>query len=223
VIGALVALVLNLLHPRVDEYDRYSEAVLAEVARSGSWVILHLGLLVATILITLGLVVVGRSIRGERGEAAGRLAMATAVLGGAVGTLILGYDGIAMKRVADVAAAGGADAQPAAVVAAEIGWGLFMTLNIVALGLVPLVFGAALLVGEGYARWLGPAGLLLGLASVVLGVWGSTADPTSGWILAYTIVSGLTIVWLFGLGMALLRLRPAPDRPPAERAARAAA
>lgn len=214
-LGAMIALVLNILHPRVEDYDNYSAAVLREVAASPSWVPLHLGLLVAAVLLTVGLVVVGRSIGGERGQVAGRIAMAAAVIGGSVAAVVLGYDGIAMKRVADLAAAGGPEVRSVALVAGEIGWALFMTLNIVSFGLVPVVFGLALWVGDGFPRWLGAAGAVLGAAAFVLGTVGATGPPTSGWVFAYTVVSALTIVWLLALGTVLLRRARGPDRPPA--------
>ena len=215
IVGAVTAFVLNILHPRVDDYANYSEAVLREVAASGSWIPLHLGLLVAGVLLTVGLVVAGRSIGGERGRVAGRVAMAVAVIGGSVATVVLGYDGIAMKRVADLAGGAGADVRSAALVASEIGWALFMTLNIVSFGLVPAVFGVALWVGEGFARWLAAAGVVLGVAAFALGSVGAAGPPTSGWILAYTVISALTIAWLLALGTALLRRAPGPDRSPA--------
>ena len=51
ILGALLALVTNFLHPRLSDYDDPVAEELRVVAESDGWIAIHLGILLATLLI----------------------------------------------------------------------------------------------------------------------------------------------------------------------------
>ena len=55
VVGEVVALVTNLIHPRLSSYDDPVGETLRAAARSDAWIPIHLGLLVGSLLIVVGL------------------------------------------------------------------------------------------------------------------------------------------------------------------------
>ena len=74
VAGAVLAIVFNLLHPRISQFDDPVVPELEAVSGSDAWVGIHLGILLASLLIFFGLFALARSVKGSPGEGLGRVA-----------------------------------------------------------------------------------------------------------------------------------------------------
>jgi hypothetical protein len=199
VVGAIVALITNLIHPRLSSYDDPVGEILKEVARSDAWIPIHLGLLLGTLLITLGLFAFARSMKGGAADGLARLALGALLVSAPVAVLTLAVDGYATKQVADAAGS----AAGAAVV--HIGWALFMALIIMFVGITPALVGLAAARSGIYPAWLGWVAVVLGLASVVTGVVGTVDGASAGFFVAFTATSGLLTLWVLVLGVLLGR------------------
>src|SRR2546426_7719237 len=84
VLGAVLGLVVNVLHPRVND-PANTKAFLRQVAESTIWVGDHVGIIFAVLLVTGGLVAVYRSITSGPGAAWARLGFAAALVSAGLG------------------------------------------------------------------------------------------------------------------------------------------
>src|SRR5207244_7366594 len=84
VLGAVLGLVVNVLHPRVNDPVN-TKAFLRQVAGSTIWVGDHVGIIFAVLLVTGGLVAVYRSITSGTRAASARRGFAAAVVSAALG------------------------------------------------------------------------------------------------------------------------------------------
>ena len=75
IVGAAVALVANLLHPRVSRFEDPVNAFVREVAGSDAWVPLHLALVAGILLIAFGQFAFLRSMKGGPADGLARLAL----------------------------------------------------------------------------------------------------------------------------------------------------
>jgi hypothetical protein len=203
IVGAVVALVTNLLHPRISEFGDYVEAELRAVRDSDGWIAIHLGLLLGSLLIILGLFAFARSLKGGPAEGWARLALGSLLIAAPVTVMTLMVDGYTTKAIADATAQGSAGSGVAAV---ELGWALFMGLIITFLGITPMLFGVAVAVDGRYPVGLGWGAALLGAVCVVDGVVGTVAGPSGAFFLVFTAASGLLTLWVLLLGVYLGRL-----------------
>jgi hypothetical protein len=208
VVGALVTLVTNLLHPRISDFDEPVPAFIEEIAGSGAWVLLHLGLVAGILLITVGLFAFGRSLKGSPAEGWARVALGSLLISTPIVLVTLGIDGYGSKAAADawVEAAGptrqAAFATAAAVV--QVSWGCFMLMTITYVGLTPILFGAAVAASGEYPPALGWAVAILGAGAVVAGVIGFGGQSALFWIL-FVATSGLITLWILAMGVLLGR------------------
>lgn len=209
IVGAVVALVSNLLHPRIDEFGDVVATELQAVADSDAWIPIHLGILLGSLLITFALFALARSMKGGPGEGMARVALGSLLISAPVGIVTLGVDGYAMKEVAD-GLAGGDPAAAATIV--HIGWALFMAFTITFIGITPALFGLAVVADPAYPSGLGWGAALLGLLVAGDGVVGMLAGPSSAFFIVFTVGSGLLTVWVLALGVLLGRRATAPSR-----------
>ena len=173
IVGAILAIVFNILHPRPTGDPGDTEAHLQLVADSDIWLVDHLALGIAILLTALGLITILRSVEAD-GEAAwawGRLAIVAALISASVGMAVIAVDGLGLKAVADSwsSSQDKAGALLAAGTAEEIAVGLFTWLIIVQFGALPLLVGMALS-NSSYPKWLGTVALLAGALGVVTGL-----------------------------------------------------
>lgn len=206
ILGALGGAIANVLHPRVSDFgEGYPENILTEIAASGSWLTVHVVILFAVFLGTIGLIAVARSITGASGME--RLAFAAAIGGGTIGSVSVAIDGYAVKSVADTWAAASSADQAAVFFTAsamsDIGWANFMLIVMTLFGAIPAIFGWAILLGGGYPKWLGWVGVVIGLASIVLGVTGIFGGPSTSFFSVYLPLSLLFTLWALILGVLL--------------------
>jgi hypothetical protein len=99
IVGALLAMVGNLLHPATPIGD--PQSVAQTIAQSESWVLVHLLIVVGLILMLGGLVALSRSIEGGVAGALAQLGYVAAVAGVTVGLVDVIVDGVAAKHLAD--------------------------------------------------------------------------------------------------------------------------
>ena len=98
-IGGLLALVANGLHPHPSSFDL--QALLAEIAGSNAWMPIHLTLIAAMLLILGAMAAITLTLEGEPGATLARFALVAALVGGALSILVsTSMDGFAMKQVA---------------------------------------------------------------------------------------------------------------------------
>jgi len=219
IVGALLAMVGNLLHPATPIGD--PEGVARTIAQSERWVLVHLVIVVGLILMLGALVALSRSIEGGVAGALARLGSA-AVAGVTVGVVLVIVDGVATKHLADAWEAAPPEEAAAAlrVVVAEeaINFALAALFNILFAGVTFILLGLAVAWSGEYPRWLGWVVVVAGAGSVPVGLVQAYTGESIGFTRIATIIFP-TIITLWVVGMSVLLLRKAGRR--TERPARA--
>ena len=215
-IGAGLAFIFNLLHPRSEAAASSTVGHLHMVANSDIWVFDHFMLAWSLAFALIGLIAIGWSLTHPMSASVARFALASAIVGIGVGFVTLGVDGPAMKNVADeFLATHSPEATGAAHAVAEIGGVLFIGTIGSLFGLTPLLFGIALLVGDEHPDglgWLavgsGIGGLLIASVLYLAGFSNLMSN------VLFPIVATAFIVWSFIMGWRLWNARdvaaPAP-------------
>jgi hypothetical protein len=208
VIGSLLAMVGNLLHPSTPTDD--PEGVARAIADSEIWVPVHLVIVLGLILMLGGLVAISRSIEGGQPEALSRLALVAAVAGVAVGVILVIVDGVAAKHLADawdVAPPAEAAAALRVVVGEEsINFALAALFNILFAGFTFILYGLAVARSGRHPRWLGWTVVVAGAGSILVGLVQSYAGESNAFTKVATIVFPTIItLWVVWMGLRLLR------------------
>src|SRR5918998_1330827 len=160
ILGSLLAMVGNLLHPATPIGD--PQGVARTIAQSESWVLVHLVIVVGLILMLGALVALCRSIEGGVPGALAQLAYVAAVSGVTVGVVLVIVDGVAAKHLADAWEAAPPEGAAAAlqVVLAEeaINFALAALFNILFAGVTFILLGSrwpgAVSTPDGWGGWL---------------------------------------------------------------------
>lgn len=209
VIGAISAVVVNLLHPRSATMEN-PDAFLRMIAESRIWVGDHVGIIFAGILFTGGLLAISRSITGQPGAAWARLGSASALVSTAILFVLMATDGIAIKTLArawvTAPAAEKAAAFSAGHAVATVNLALFSVWIIVFWGVTIILYGLAVLTSQGYPRWLGWVAILAGLGSAWIGLRQAYAGPSFLVTnVLFVIFSLIITLWLLVMGVLLWR------------------
>jgi hypothetical protein len=215
VVGSLVGMVGNLIHPETPIGDPVGVA--RTIAESQTWLGIHLAIVFGIVLMFGGLVALARSVRGALAVALGRLGLAAAIAGVAVGLVLVILDGVAARQLAEEWAAAPAAERPIALrmVAANetVNFALASLFNILFAGVAFSLFGLAVAASEGYPRWLGLVVLLGSLESIGAGLIQAEAGEPVAASRVLTIVGPTVItLWLFAVGILLLRKGWPPHR-----------
>src|SRR5215213_8083060 len=209
IVGALLAMVGNLLHPATPIGD--PEGVARTIAQSERWVLVHLVIVVGLILMLGALVALSRSIKGGLAQ----LGSVAAVAGVTVGVVLVIVDGVAAKHLADAWEAAPPDQAAAAlrVVLAEeaINFALAALFNILFAGVTFIVLGLAVASSGEYPRWLGWMVVIAGVGSVLVGLVQAYTGESIGFTRIATIIFP-TIITLWVVVMSVLLLRKAGRR-----------
>ena len=151
-------------------------AAFHEYARSGDWVLVHLGQFLGLMLATIGLVAMATYLGRQRGPAGflGQVAVVTAVVSAAVFAVQMAVDGVALKAAVDTwdAATATADRSAAYRVAESVRSvekGLSALFNLIN-GLTLLSLGLGLTMASGRGRRLGWIAAVAGVGFVAVGV-----------------------------------------------------
>jgi hypothetical protein len=168
-VGAVLGIVFNVLHPRGSGIATLTDE-LRLVAGSEIWRFDHFMLIWAIALSFIGLVVIGRSFDEEPAASWGRVAVASAVVGAAVGLATVLLDGMATHAAATewtTSPSPASLASTAAVSAVTVA--LFTGLMLTFFGVTPLLYGAAVMNSARYPKWLGYLALSSGLLGLTAG------------------------------------------------------
>ena len=214
-VGAILAVIMLILHPRVAELDYgdfgYSEAFLQNIADSPEWVGVHIGILLTALLLTGALLGLSRSITQEPGTSWAQLGYLSALLGTGIIVANMAVDGLALKVVADAWEV----APPEERITffrignsmVEIALALFSIWIIVFWGVTFILYGIAISLSNAYPKWLGWIALAAGIGGLVVGLIQSLNGPTAlvSNVLFGTVSVVLTL-WLFVMGALMWRL-----------------
>jgi hypothetical protein len=207
--GAILGLVGNLVHPATAGPSDPA-ATAQVVAESQTWVPVHLGLIVAFILMLGGLIAIHDSINGGLAGALARFGMVAAIIGTAGGVVLLSLDGFAAKHLAEVWLSTPADARGAALAAfsAEdsVNFALLSPLNLVFAGVTFILYGLAAAFSGTYPRGLGWVAVAGGAGGAVSGVIQAYVGEPSTATEALGIAAPTSItLWLLVMGILLTR------------------
>jgi hypothetical protein len=205
IIGSLLAMVGNLLHPATPIGD--PEGVARTIAESERWVLVHLVIVVGLILMLGGLVTISRSIKGGLAGTLAQLGFVAAVAGVTVGLVLVIVDGVAAKHLADAWEAAPPEEAAAAlrVVLAEeaINFALAALFNILFAGVTFILLGLAVAWSGEYPGWLGWVVVVAGVGSVLVGLVQAYTGESIGFTRIATIIFP-TIITLWVAGMSVL-------------------
>lgn len=221
VVGSLLAMVGNLLHP-VTPIEP-SAGVARAIAESAGWVPIHLLIVAGLLLMFAGLVALGRSIKGGLAEALAHYSYVAVIGGITVGLLLVIIDGVAAKHLADVWASSPPEERAAAlrlVLAEEsINFAIASLFNILFAGVSYILLGLAIALSCVYPRWLGWLAAAMGLGCVGVGLMQALNGESTLLIKTLTIIFPTVItLWTALLGVllwrkvAVLAESPATDR-----------
>jgi hypothetical protein len=208
IVGSLMGMIGNLIHPDTPLDD--PEGVAQAIATSDGWVAIHVGIIIGIILMLGGLVALAYSVRGELAVALGRLALAAAIAGVAVGLILVILDGVAAPQLAEEwAAASGADkaiALSAVSTNETMNFALASLFNILFAGVAFILFGLAVAASDGYPRWFGLLVVLGGFESIAAGLIQATSGEPVAESRGLTIIGPTVItLWLLVMGVLMLR------------------
>ena len=212
VAGAVLGLVGNLIHPVTSGPDEPA-ATARVVADSGIWIPVHLGLVVAFVLMLLGLVAIHDSFIGGLPRALARFGLAAALIGTTGGVVLLSLDGFAAKHLADAWASAPPTARAEALASfrAEdaVNFALLSPLNLVFAGFTFVLFGLANALSTVYPRWLGWAAVIGGVGGAISGTIQAYVGEPTGLTRALGIAAPTIItLWLLIIGVFLWRGGP---------------
>ncbi len=202
--------------PPVDGTTQRLGRAFREYARSGIWTYVHVGQYLCALLIVMSLLALARRL-SRQDSLAGVLALVggvMAVMVAVVFTVQMAVDGVALRSAvhAWVTAAPGAATVSAfgvaeAVRSLEKGLSGFFLLND---GFTLLALGLAIALGHRYARWLGWAGAVAGVAFLVGGV----VTASTGFLPRVGSVPGTSVDPACRLCGRCMHLHVAGRRPP---------
>jgi hypothetical protein len=206
-IGALLGLIGNLMHPRGSEFGARAEIAL--VNDSGIWLFDHFLIAWSFAFAIVGLVAIGWSFTDDVGQSWGRIATASAIGSVTIAFATIAVDGMAMEAAA---ATGGAVGEAVA----HIGLAMFTATIGSLFGLTPVLFGVAILSSTTYPKGLGYlilAGGLLGM--LVASVQFLSGPSTLVTNVLFVASSMLFTIWVFLMGWRLWSGVPAGAPTPA--------
>src|SRR5215213_4378911 len=208
IVGSLLAMVGNLLHPATPIGD--PEGVARTIAHSERWVLVHLVIVVGLILMLGGLVAISRSIEGGVPGTLAQLGSVAAVAGVTVGVVLVIVDGVAAKHLAAASEAAPPEEAAAAlrVVLAEeaINFALAALFNILFAGVAFILLGLAVAWSGEYPGWLGWVVVVAGVGSVPVGLVQAYMGESIGFTRIATIIFPTTItLWVVVMSVLLWR------------------
>lgn len=209
VVGAVLLIVFNILHPRADDPEDVAQ-VIQSIAdnRGGLWEVDHLLLAVGVWAVMIGVVGVYRSISTGGAAAWARLGFYGVVVGTTLWSMVFAFDGLGLPMVVEEwEKATGAD--KAALFLTASSWyrlsvGLFgMTILVYWLALV--FVGVGMVLSPVYPKWLGWVIVVVGVPLVVTGVMIGVTGINQTLQIVFAVLSVLSTVWALVLGVWIAR------------------
>jgi hypothetical protein len=205
-VGAVLAVVFNFLHPTADEVDNVRSSV-QTAADEGIWVFDHYILGWTVALALFAFIAISRSFLKEPAASWGRVALIFGIGGSTLLFATVVIDGWAVKEAAE------AQGEEIAVSVAYVAEAFFIASIGAFFGITPVLFGTAVLSGDEYPAWLGWTAVLAGILGVVTGTiifFDGFSDFTVN--ILFTGASLLFTVWIGAMGYQLWQRssEPAP-------------
>ena len=209
IVGAVLAFIGNAIHPRFSN-PADTEAILRRIVGSTMWVGIHVGLLLAALLIIGGLVALYHSITAEPGATWARLGYAGALVSGGIFAALSGIDGYARKVTAEAWAIAPVAEKAAAFrlsdALEQVNFGFFSVFIFVFFGATFILYGLAVALSNEYPQWLGWAAVVGGIGSALVGLVQLYNGPSFLVTnVLFTIFSILLTVWVFVMGILMWR------------------
>ena len=209
VVGAVFALVVNILHPRSATLGN-PEAFLKMIAGSTIWIGDHVGIVFAVLLVTGGLVAISHSIADERGAGWAHLGEAGALVSAGILSVLMATDGITIKVLSETwANAPAAEKVVAFRVGHALAWvnfALFSVWTVVFFGVTIFLYGLAVVTSTGYPKWLGWVAVLASIGSALIGLNQAYRGPsTLVTNVLFPIFSIIITIWVLVMGVLLWR------------------
>lgn len=210
VIGSLLAMVGNLLHPMTPPGD--PTGVGHAIHDSDAWTLIHMTIVVGLVLMLGGMVAIADSLRGGFSGAMSRFGLVAAVAGATLGMILVTLDGVAAKQIAGAWAEAPVADQAAALrdLTSEetLNFALVALFNLLFAGVTFILYGLAVAFGDVYPRWLGWPVVVAGIGSVAVGLIQAQLGESTGISRIASIVFPTIItLWVAALGVILLRRR----------------
>jgi hypothetical protein len=169
-VGTVIGIVFNLLHPRNPDAFDSVEGELQMIADSGIWQLDHFMLTLSVAIGFVGLIAIALSMGGTPAELWARTGIIFGGASAAVALALLALDGTAVKNLADQWATGDESITGAATAMVEINIALLATTFILFFGITPLLFGRAFLASGIYPANLGYVEMVGGVLGILTGV-----------------------------------------------------
>ena len=207
-LGGAATLIANLFHPKdLITYD--SATHLETIAADHSWTMDHFVFLVAGAIILWGLLAISDVLAEMPGGFLVTLATYSALIGTGLLAVFFAVDGYGMKAASEL----WLSAPPSEAAAALYAALLMSKLGIASgsiyffwyLGLMPLLYGAAMIQSGVFPRWISLVAILGGVLGVLAGagfyLFGYGIVSLFGFIGSQVIIS----LWILGAGIVLYR------------------
>lgn len=206
VAGALLALVVNVVHPDLPVDVREAHALIASRA---DWRITHVGIIIAALLLLYGLTGFAFAARTKSGVE--RMALLSLIVGASVVAVSIGIDGFAEKTLSDAWASAPAAQRAGLLVAATpiqlIHVGLFYVWAGIFWGLGFIFYGAAIVESRTFPAWLGWSAVCGGILVSIVTV-SQYLGPHDSMEIALRLLLFVEIVWTMAMGWFMWRLQP---------------
>lgn len=213
-VGAGVATVANLLHPRTPkEADTVWFGVIAD---SGLWDFVHFLIGVAILFVLAGLVALARYVRGTPGSGWGAITLIMGIAGAAVALVHTAVDGYAFKQVAERWAEAGRPGDGSMYELVQtmdaISGGLFNVFNGTLLGVVPVLGGIAGLRSGLFAGWVGVVAIIGGAIGMALDVFGTLGGELTPFVSNAILTAGalLATIWAIAINWTMFSAAAEP-------------
>ncbi len=207
VVGSVLVLVFRTLHGDLPA-DEGGAASLSYVASYPIYPLVHLGDMLGFLVFASGLFVLSDSLTHRVAWAVGRLAAASVLIGAAVHLTEFSIDGYALTTLAHARAVAAPSGQPNLELGADLALAILggpATVSLsVAWGLTLVLYGLAVK-QEGYSRWLGWTGMVLGAVIFVMGITQYLKPNIFPGVLLYGGGTWAAQLWAISLGIAMWR------------------
>jgi Domain of unknown function (DUF4386) len=210
IVGAILGGVGNLVHPVTPLNDPVGVARV--IADSEIWAPVHLAIVFGIMLMLGGLIALSHSIREGLPGALARFGLFAAVVGAAIGLVLVILDGVAARQLAQEWASAAPDEKATALglvhLNETVNFALASLFNFAFAAATFMLFGLAVALSDVYPRWLGWVAFVAGLASFGAGlIQALVGEPTDASRILTIFGPTVITLWLLIMGILLLRRR----------------
>lgn len=206
--GPILAIIVNIVHPRPSTSNVGTHEEFARLAaHSGSWVVIHVGLIIAFVLFVGGFVALTYSLLEDRGAWLARPALAAVLVSGAVSLVQASIDLAARQTSLDwlhAPAAEKADALRVAGAIEDLDFLLLSVELIIFFGVTFVLYGLAVVASERFPDVLGWVAVAVGIGGIGVGLaqafHGRASIVT---LIGIPLVAGVASFWLLVAGVLL--------------------